>query len=332
MRIQRARKDLSQRLRFWLQIAFIALNAWIGVRFYFWVRAYESGSTAGSRPSGVDGWLPIAGLMNLKAWLATGAVPAVHPAAMFLLIAFVLISIVLKKAFCSWLCPVGTASEYLWKLGRRLFIQTIAVPKWIDIPLRSLKYLLLAFFVRVIALMPADQIGEFMRAPYGIIADVKLLNFFRFIGTAGLSVIAILVMLSMLINNFWCRYLCPYGALLGIASMISPARIRRDADKCIDCAKCAKACPARLPVDVKPQVRSAECTLCMSCVAVCPVRDALQVKVTKRRALSAWSVAAMISAIFVGVVAAARISGHWRTNVPDVVYRMLVPAANDQSH
>ncbi len=59
--------------------------------------------------------------MNLKAFLLTGDVPRIHPAASFLLAAFVLMSILLRKAFCGWLCPVGAISEWLWKLGRGSF-------------------------------------------------------------------------------------------------------------------------------------------------------------------------------------------------------------------
>ena len=321
----RAPKDSSQRLRLAFQLAFVLLNLWIGVRFLMWVRHLESGGLTRevARPAGVEGWLPIAGLMNLKAWASSGHVPAVHPAAMFLLLAFLLISMLLKKAFCSWLCPVGTLSEYLWKLGRR-FGGNLHPPKWLDIPLRGIKYLLLGFFAWAILRMPADAIAEFMRAPYGLTADIRLLDFFRNITTTALVVVAVLFALSIPIRNFWCRYACPYGALLGIASLVSPARIRRDPDACIDCAKCAKACPSRLPVDRVPQIRSAECTLCMSCVAVCPAAGALQVKVTPRRALPAWGIAAGIAALFFGVVAAARMTGHWNGDVPIEVYRYLV--------
>ena len=73
------------------------------------------------RPAGAEGWLPIAGLMNTKYLFLTGRVPAIHPAAMVLFITFMLMSLLLKKAFCSWLCPIGTLSEHLWKLGRRVF-------------------------------------------------------------------------------------------------------------------------------------------------------------------------------------------------------------------
>src|SRR5262245_4474415 len=85
--IRRAAADYSQTLRRWFQIVFLALNVWIGVEFYLFVRYYEAGGTTefASRPAGVEGWLPIASLMNLKVLLTTGAMPRLHPAGMFLL-------------------------------------------------------------------------------------------------------------------------------------------------------------------------------------------------------------------------------------------------------
>ena len=121
--VKRAAKDRSQALRRGFQLAFLALNVWIGIEFYLFVRYYETGgrSVYGSRPPGVEGWLPIASLMNLKVLLLSGSLPALHPAGMFLLIAFLAASWVFRKSFCGWLCPVGTVSEYLWRLGRRSF-------------------------------------------------------------------------------------------------------------------------------------------------------------------------------------------------------------------
>ena len=319
--MERRPRDHAQRIRLAFQLAFLALNVWIGVKFYAWVRWIETAQgTAVPRPAGVEGWLPIAGLMNLKAWLATGVVPEIHPAAMVLLATFLAMSLLLKKAFCSWLCPIGTLSEWVWKLGK----SDIRLPKAVDVPLRGLKYLLLAFFVWAIARMPADAILEFMRAPYGVIADVKMLNFFRFMSTTAVVILAALLGLSLVLRNFWCRYLCPYGALLGIASLLSPVRIRRDADTCIDCTKCAKACPARLPVDTKPQIRSAECTLCLSCVAACPVKGALDAKASRRRVLPAWAIAAAIAVLFLAAVTLAKITGHWSTPLDDETIRRFV--------
>ena len=343
--VRRSSLDNSQKIRRIVQWLFVALNGCLGVQFLLWVRYCERGGVGldVSRPAGAEGWLPIAGLMNTKYFLLTGHVPSIHPAAMVLFIAFLVMSVLLKKAFCSWLCPVGAFSEHLWMLGRRIFGRNLRLPKWVDIPLRSLKYLLLGFFVFVIGTMSVEAIHDFMATPYGLIADVKMLNFFRDIGQTAAIVITLLVLLSMLVKNFWCRYLCPYGALLGIASLLSPFKIRRDAEACIDCGKCARACPSNLPVDRLVQIRSAECTACMACLAACSAQDALQFSLAPkkagtpaerwgRRALSPIAVTAVLACIFFGLVVAAKTTGHWQTNLPRDIYMDLVSHAKDAAH
>jgi polyferredoxin len=332
--IRRLLPDHSQRVRHAVQIAFVVLNAAIGVQFYKFVRFYETGGMGQnvSRPAGVEGFLPIAGLMNLKAALLTGSIPKIHPAGMFLIVAFLTISFVFRKTFCSWLCPVGTISEYLWKLGRKLLKRNVRVPRKLDIGLRGLKYLLLGFFLYAVASMSPRDIAAFLQSPYGLIADVKMLNFFRFLGEAGLIVVGLLVLLSVLIQNFWCRYLCPYGALMGLASLLSPLKITRNADACIDCAKCAKACPSHLPVDRLITIKSAECTACMECVAVCPAEKALVFAAPKRKEVPAWAVAAGIATIFLGTVTYAKATHRWNTEIPSQVYQYLVTHADEATH
>lgn len=332
--VRRAAADRSQRIRHVVQAAFLGLNLLIGFQFYLWVRWCETGgqSIAVARPAGVEGWLPIASLMNLKALVLTGEIPRVHPAGLFLLIAFLAISFLMRKAFCSWLCPVGTFSEYLADIGHGIFGHTLRVPRWLDIPLRALKYVLLGLFLYAVLSMPVIGIRAFLEGPYGLVADVKMMNFFRFLGTTSAIVIAVLVLLSFVVANVWCRYLCPYGALLGLVSLLSPLRIRRVPDACIDCAKCAKACPSALPVDRLMSVRSAECSACMSCVAVCPAEGALDLSALGRRRVPAWAMATAMLVLFVSVVGFARAMGYWHTDVPDALWFDLVPRAEQFGH
>ena len=344
--VRRADRDRSQIMRRSFQSGFLLLNLWIGGIFYFWVRQFEPGGAPTSlhRPAGVEGWLPIAGLMNLRYLTLTHHVPALHPAGMFLLIAFLAMSFLFRKAFCSWLCPVGTISEYLWRAGQKLFRRSFFLPRWIDIGLRSLKYLLLGFFAWAVTSMAADELAAFMSSPYGVIADVKMLNFFRHIGETGAITLGVLAVASLFIQNFWCRYLCPYGALLGIASFLSPARIRRNPETCIDCAKCFKACPSALPVDRLVTIKSAECTGCLECVAVCPAKDTLWLSLPslplpkipalapRPARLPAWAMAAGIAALFFGVVRFAKTAGYWDSHVPQARYQQLVPHADEARH
>jgi polyferredoxin len=326
--------DRAQNIRQAVQLLFLLLSLWVGVQFWMWVRYYE---TAGqtmrvARPAGVEAWLPIAALMNLRYFVLTGRVPEVHAAGMFLLIAFLAMSLLLRKSFCGWLCPIGTISEWLWQGGEAVFGRTIRVWRWLDIPLRSLKYVLLGLFLWVVLRMSAPEIRAFLESPYGYIADVKMLDFFRRMGQTSAIVIALLVVLSVVIKNFWCRYLCPYGGLMGLVALASPARIRREPDACIDCAKCARACPAGLPVDTLLSVRSAECIACMACVSVCPAEGALGLAVGRRRHVSAWSVAAGVVGVFLLVTTIARVTGHWDTVLPDDLLFELIPRAGEFGH
>jgi len=338
--MRRTGSDYSQFVRHAYQTAFIVLNVWIGAEFYRWVRQFEPGGrpTSFDRPAGVEGWLPIAALMNLKYFVATRHVPSLHPAGLFLLISFLAMSFLFRKAFCSWLCPVGTVSEYLGRLGGKLFRRNFTLPRRLDVGLRGLKYLLLGFFVWAVSSMAVGEIAAFMNSPYGVIADVKMLNFFRHLTETGALVIGVLVVSSLLVQNFWCRYLCPYGALLGIAAFLGPARIRRNTEACVDCAKCAKACPSALPVDKLITIKSAECTGCLECVAVCPAKDALTLSsaipalACKPRAIPTWVMAAGIAALFLGIVGFAKTVGYWDSHIPRATYELVVPNADQARH
>jgi polyferredoxin len=90
--VRRLLRDHSQLLRHSFQAAFLLLNICLRVLFYFWVRQFRRHCRTRR--------------------------PMAHPAAMFLLLAFLSMAFFLRKALCSWLCPVGTISEYLWRAGR----------------------------------------------------------------------------------------------------------------------------------------------------------------------------------------------------------------------
>ena len=203
---------------------------------------------------------------------------------------------------------------------------------WLDYPLRSLKYIIfLFFFLAIIIKMDLPALHVFLDGDYWKVADVRMLLFFTDISALALDVIILLVILSMFFKGFWCRYLCPYGALLGLVSFLSPFGINRDKEKCIDCGKCARECPASLPVDKKGRVLSPECTSCQSCASVCPV-DALAYKGRKNLTLSGPKLAAGVLTLFLGVYLIALATGHWHSQVSQDDLRRLVPIAGSLEH
>jgi polyferredoxin len=156
-----------------------------------------------------------------------------------------------------------------------------------------------------------------------VAADAKMLLFFEHLSTFAAAVLAALALLSVVVKHFWCRYLCPYGALLGLASLASPQRVVRDPATCNDCRACARACPVEIPVHARSSVWTAECTGCMSCVSACTVPDCLTTTRRGKKGLAPWVVPASALAAFLAVWAIARATGHWQTALPpDVLARV----------
>jgi polyferredoxin len=304
-----------------VQLAFAALCLWIGFEFHHFMRWGLSGGAEplAERPPGVEGFLPLSALIGLRHWLATGAVNPIHPAALFILLAIVLVSVAIKKAFCSFLCPAGTLSEYLWRLGRKVYGGNLHLPRWLDTPLRSLKYLLLLFFLWAILKMDVSTVTAFVNSPYNKVADIKMYLFFAHLSGLALKVLVVLAVLSLFIKNPWCRFLCPYGALLGIAGWLSPFKITRTKASCIDCQLCTRACPSDIRVHTAGRVWSDECTSCLECVAVCPVKDTLEVR-AHGRAISTRAVAMIVFSVFIGVTGVAMGIGHWRNRISPAEY------------
>jgi polyferredoxin len=317
----------NRRVRNWVQLGIFILTLAIGLQFAIYV--FQADGRMGitvQRPPGVEGFLPIGALMGWKLFLTTGNWDPVHPAAMVILGFAALISFGLRKSFCGWICPVGTLSEWLWKLGRRLWGRNFLPPVWLDYLLRSVKYILLGFFVWVIFNMDRTAIEAFLHSPYYKVSDAKMLHFFTRMTALTAGVLFVITLASLFIRNFWCRYLCPYGALMGLLAFLGPTRISRNSDTCIDCGKCAKQCPYHLPVDRKPRIVSPECSGCMDCARSCPVANTLELRTVgiRKTAWTTVSVAVVILGLFVGSVHFARITGHWQGNVKDKEFHQLL--------
>jgi len=142
--------------------------------------------------------------------------------------------------------------------------------------------------------MDGPLLEAFLDSPFNAAAHVRMYLFFAHLFGLALGVLLVLAGLSLVVQNVWCRYFCPYSGLLGVLSLASPLRITRTQATCIDCRRCTQVCPSRIQVHRAGRVGSDECTACYRCVAVTGL---------------------------------AMLSGHWRTSLSRTDYLQLVPAA-----
>ncbi|HXY62480.1 MAG TPA: 4Fe-4S binding protein, partial [Nitrospirota bacterium] len=251
-----------------------------------------------------------------------------HPSGFILFVAILGVSLAMKKGFCGWLCPIGTISQYIWMAGERILGKNLKIGKTSDIILRSLKYILLSLFILLIGVaMAPNMMLLFFITDYYKIVDVRMMKFFTEMSTLTLWILVALVGLSLVYKNFWCRYLCPYGALLGLLSRFSPFKIRRNEEKCIHCHACTSHCPTLIDVEKQDVVKSEECFGCMTCVSRCPSAGALDLSIRTGKKVSIirpFLYPVILVALFYLVIGIGMATGKWHSQIPHEEYQRLI--------
>ncbi len=309
-------------LRRTVQGAFALFCLFAGYRFYhFYLWASGQSETYVPRPPSVEAFLPISGLVNFKRLILTGTFDTIHPAALTIFMAALTLGLLMRKGFCGWICPVGFASNLAEAFSRK-FKLLLTPPAWIDYPLLTLKYLLLFFFSYLILLkMDIAAIESFNQTMYNLVVDAKMLFFFLAPSTLSMWILIFLVAASFFLRNFWCRYLCPYGALLGILALVGPLTIHRREENCIDYKKCDRICPGSIKVSARKTVRTPECVGCGECVSACPASECLELHGPIRKKLPLLVLPLGVLTIFFLFYGWAVMTGHWYSEVPLEVFK-----------
>ena len=226
-----------------------------------------------------EAYCPFGGAESLWGLIKAGEYScALGPLNLSLLMAVVGLTVVSKKSFCGWACPIGFASELLGRVGGKALGEALRPGPRLDRALRLLRYPVLVIFLYL-----TYKSGELILRGY----DPFYLVFSGFghgsAGAASYYVLGALIVGSLLIPMFFCRYLCPLGAVLDPFSRVGLIQINRDAQHCTDCGECQVACPHAIPVQTLARVKSRDCTNCLECFEACPEEGVLTLRVGPRR-------------------------------------------------
>ncbi len=175
---------------------------------------------------------------------------------------FILTSAVLSRVFCGWVCPVGFVSRILHWPGRLIGIR-VRVPVGLNNNLGWIAFVVLFYVAAGTAIngrlwciggCPLFWQSAMWKMPVPLITIILL---------------AIFVAGSVAIERFFCRWFCPYGAILGLIGRFSIFAIRRDVSRCTSCHECDICSMGTLPQNTA-LVRGSMCISCLRCTETCP--------------------------------------------------------------
>ena len=215
---------------------------------------------------------PFGGVVAIYQYATLGTfVQKIHESSFILMVIGFILALLVGPAFCGWVCPLGSIQEWVSKIGKKYFRKKFNnfIPYKYDRYLRYIRYLVLGWVVYMTA-----GTGKLFFAdidPY-----FALFNFWTDeVAIGGLIILLVTLAASLFVERPWCKYACPYGAVLGIFNFIRVFKIKRNVSTCISCDLCSVNCPMNIPVSNKEIVRDHQCISCLECSseAVCPVRE-----------------------------------------------------------
>lgn len=187
------------------------------------------------------------------------------------------VTLIMGRFFCGWMCSLGSFGDLIYGISRKIFKTKYKINEEVDEVLKYFKYVVLAVLIAVIwsfdttsfkSYNPWDVFG--MMTALGKVPDFSYIiaNL-----TGGLVLFILIVIGSAFIERFFCRYLCPLGAVFAITSKLRIAKIRKPSQKCGTCRVCTTNCAMGIPLYKTDETNSGECIQCMKCISACPRKN-----------------------------------------------------------
>lgn len=216
-------------------------------------------------------------------------------------LAVIPVTIVLGRFFCGWMCGFGSFTDFIYLIFHRAFRKKHRISGKADAWMKYIKYGIL--LILVVAVWTFNAALFSTASPwdvFGMLAAVGKAPDFSYVIanlTAGFILFLAITGVSAVYERFFCRYLCPLGAVFSLVSRLRIAKIKKPSAQCGSCRMCTNSCAMGIPLYKMDSVNSGECINCLKCVSACPRGNAkLTVAENDVRPLAAGAAAAAVMA------------------------------------
>jgi len=276
-----AKKQNKDLIRLTVQIFFLALIILISVNHFRSEQGLEP-LLIGS-PS-LHAVCPFGGVVSIYTYLTEGDfIRKIHQSSFTLMWLVLALTLLFGPVFCGWVCPFGTVEEFIGKIGKKIFKKRYNnfIPLVVDKLLRYLRYVILGLVVVNTAISGKLLFSNF--DPYFALFNIWSSEVTRL----SLLVLGLVLIGSLFIERPWCKYLCPFGALLGIFNLFRIVKLKRNEKTCINCKACDRVCPMNIDISTSKVISDHQCIGCLLCTdeIACPVSNTLNFSVLERKNL-----------------------------------------------